>query len=61
MNNRRLLAYLKTKWGHHHGHDFSEYFHHPFDNDRNPVGYWPSVNGAAWDKPAPSTDQAHIR
>ena len=60
-DNSRLLAYLKAKWGHHHGHEFAEYHLRPFDDDANAVGYWPAINGGEWDKPAPPTDQARIR
>ena len=36
--NSRLLAYLKAKWGHHHGHEFAKYRLRPFDDDANAAG-----------------------
>jgi len=53
LDNKRLLAYLVSKWGNIHGQEFGDYWDHPFNNPDNPVGYWPPVNGAEWDKAAP--------
>jgi hypothetical protein len=61
VENRKHLDYLKSKWGHEHGHDFPDYHDRPFGDPNNPVGYWPPINGAAWDQPAPKTAQAYVR
>lgn len=61
LDNGRLLRYLVSKWGAPHGQDFSVYWDHPFNDPTNDVGYWPPINGAAWDRPAPNTTQASVR
>jgi hypothetical protein len=49
-----LLEYFAAKWGQEpHGQEFETFNDHPFNDPVNPIGYWPPIHGAEWDKPAP--------
>jgi len=53
VDNHKLHAYFRLKWGVVPGHEWDDYCSHPFCGEETPIGFWPSVRGASWDKPAP--------
>lgn len=48
-----LLDYFRVKWGDKPGPPFEAYYDHPWNDPANDIGYWPPINGATWDSPAP--------
>lgn len=47
------LRYFTEKWGAGPGPPFEAYYDHPWNDETNPIGFWPPINGARWDGPAP--------
>lgn len=45
-----IHAYFMAKWGCDVGHEFEEYNDHPFGLVDSSINYWPSINGAQWNR-----------
>jgi len=52
-DNEALMAYFVRKWGAPHGSAWDAYNACPFGDQCNPTGFWPPINGAVWNGPAP--------
>ena len=55
QGSKRLLRYWNRKWNAAPGSQFNEYQDNPFGMRSLHVNYWPAINGATWDGPAPTT------
>jgi hypothetical protein len=54
IGSHRLLNYWHRKWGAAPGSEFDAYWDHPFNSVVHHLNYWPDINGARWDGPAPA-------
>lgn len=49
----KMFNYWGRKWGVDPGAEFEQYYDKPFDNRFYDMNFWPGVNGASYDSPAP--------
>lgn len=54
IGSHRLLNYWHRKWGAAPGSEYGDYYNRPFNSFAHDLNYWPDINGARWDGPAPS-------
>lgn len=43
------IEYFERKWGRHPGDFEKPSFDRPFNDPKNPIGYWPEYEGSKWD------------